>query len=162
MTELKNEINALSKELEVIEKEKLKPKDSKIKTDDIVRGCIIKIKLDLSSKLTTEVLKLTRQQFKDQKIKDFLDEVVYVDLQKNSDKILIRCKSPESVKTLLANSDFLADFTDKTLLAGDEEMEYFKKIFGDRNKKFEKKEKKEKKVKNEPEKVVFLFLFCFV
>ena len=143
----------MNKELDDIKKEKLKPKDSKIKTEDIVRGCIIKIKLDLSSKLTTDVLKLTRQQFKDQKMKDFLDDVVYVDLQKNSDKILIRCKSPDSAKSLLANPDYLPEFKDKTLLTGDEEDEYFRKIFQDRNKKFEKKEKKEKKAKNEPQKV---------
>ena len=73
-------------------------------------------------------------------------------MEKNSSHIFIRCKSPEAVSSLLKNSEFLTEFK-KELLANQEEMEYFKKIYQNRNKKMEKKDKKEKK-----KKVLILFI----
>ena len=102
--------------------------------------------IDFGNSSECDLFKLTRQQFKDRYLKTFLDEVVYVDLEKNSSHIYLRCKSPQATKSLLSNSEFLTQFR-KELLVNEEEMEYFKKIYQNRNKKMEKKDKKGKNKK---------------
>jgi hypothetical protein len=139
-------LSSLNSKLDKIRLEKLQPKNSNVKTDDIVKGCIIKLLIDFGKSSECDLFKLTRQQFKDKFLKKFLDEVVYVDLEKNSSHIYLRCKSPEVTKSLLNNSEFLTQFR-KELLVNEEEMEYFKKIYQNRNKKMEKKDKKGKNKK---------------
>ena len=91
-----------------------------------------------------EVMKLTRQQFKNKYIaEEFFDRVVYVDIQKNSNMIFIRCKSNETALELIKENNFLSEFN-KSLLNGSDEIDYFEKIFSNRQKKNEKKEKKSK------------------
>ena len=143
---LKEKLGSLNAKLEQIRNEKLKPKNSQIKTDDIVRGSIIKLIVDLSSQKERDVFKLTRQQFKEKYLKAFIEEIVYVDLEKNSTHIYLRCKSADTAKSLLGKSDFLDQFK-KEPLNHEEEMEYNRKIYQNRNKKLEKKDKKLNKSK---------------
>lgn len=122
----------------------LKQKANKIKTDDIIRGCILKITLNLNNENEFEMTKLTRQQFKEKYLKEFNDQIAYVDIEKNSNKILIRCKTPEAAQSLVSNQIFFQDCK-KNILSGDEETDYFEKIYSNRNKKQEKKENKQNK-----------------
>ncbi len=146
LNHLKEKLSSLNTELDKIRLQKLQPKNSNIKTDDIIKGCIIKLLIDFNNPVECDLLKLTRQQFKEKFLKKFLNEIAYVDLEKNSNHIYLRCKSPELAKSLLIDPDFLTQFK-KELLTNEEEIDYFKKIYQNRNKKMEKKDKKEKKKK---------------
>ncbi len=122
---------------------KFQSKTLNVKTDDIVKGCIMKLTFK-SVENNFEVMKLTRQQFKNKYIaEEFFDRVVYVDIQKNSNMIFIRCKSNETALELIKENNFLSEFN-KSLLNGSDEIDYFEKIFSNRQKKNEKKEKKSK------------------
>ena len=122
---------------------KFQSKTLNVKTDDIVKGCIMKLTFK-SVENSFEVMKLTRQQFKNKYIaEEFFDRVVYVDIQKNSNMIFIRCKSNETALELIKENNFLSEFN-KSLLNGSDEIDYFEKIFSNRQKKNEKKEKKSK------------------
>ena len=130
----------MNKELE--EKKNAVLKETKI--IDMTRGCIIKIPLDPSNKAEGDLLKMNRQEFKQNILKDFIDNVAYVDVEKNTCRILIRCKSPEAAFGLIQNAEFLPALK-KSLLGGQEENIYFEKISSNRQKKMDKKETKAKK-----------------
>lgn len=83
-----------------------------------------------------------RKQFKEDHLKGFDEQIAYIDMEKNSNKILIRCDSSESAKLLLEDKLFLDGYS-KCLLFGEEEDKYFDKIYSNRNKKQEKKDRKE-------------------
>jgi len=70
-----------------------------------------------------------------------LDGIAYVDVEKNYNKVLIRCKTSECATELIKKPGLLEKF-DKSLLTGVEEIEYFEKIYSNREKKMNKKEKK--------------------
>jgi hypothetical protein len=109
---------------------------------------VIKLVLDLNNESEYSLLKLTRQQFKELKLKDYLELIEYVDIEKKSNKIFIRCKSADIVKTLMANATFLSEFKNKTILSGKEEEEYLERIFSGRNKYQTKREKKQEASSN--------------
>jgi len=139
----KNEIEQLKLELARLDqvlKQKISEKyKTAIKTDDIIRKCIIRLSLVSNDDKDFEIFKLSRQQFKNKYIpEDLFDHIAYVDIQKNSNRIYIRCKSNESALFLLSVENFLKQFK-KNLLEGAEETEYFEKIYSNRNKKQEKK-----------------------
>ena len=139
----KNEIEQLKIELANLDqvlKQKISEKyKTAIKTDDIVRKCIIRLSLVTNDEKDFEIFKLSRQQFKNKHISEELfNHIAYVDIQKNSSRIYIRCKSNESAMFLLYSENFLKQFR-KNLLEGAEETEYFEKIYSNRNKKQEKK-----------------------
>ncbi|CAF0710768.1 unnamed protein product [Brachionus calyciflorus] len=138
--ELKEKLNELNKKLNDIKNSSLI--SSKTKIDDINRGCIIKIQLNLNNEKDYELFSMGRKQFKDKHLNGFDEQIAYVDMEKNSNKILIRCKSNDFAKSLLDNESFLTGFQ-KSLLKGEEENSYFEKISSNRNKKQEKKERKE-------------------
>lgn len=143
---LKTELKSLNDQLQLKINEKYKTKNSNVKTDDIVKGCIIKLTISASSLTDNEmdaIFKLSKQQFKNKYLVDQIDHVAYVEVEKNHNKILIRCKTPESAKILMENKDILLSFN-KCLLEGHEEVEYFEKIFSNRVKKLNKKDKKGK------------------
>lgn len=142
---LKMELSQLDKQL----KEKLyheqQDKHPNIKIDDITKGCVVKLTMGLTDPGNDleEVLKLTRQQFKTKKIaEEFHPLIAYVDIQKNANRIYIRCNSSDQAQAILKADTFLPEFS-KSLLGGVEESEYFEKIYSNRNKKLEKKVKKE-------------------
>lgn len=92
---------------------------------------------------------MSRQQLKENVIKQqFLDSIAYVDIEKNSNLIHIRCKTAQTAQELVQNEQFLPDF-DKRLLENDEESLYLAKIDSSRNKKQEKKDRKTNK-QNKP------------
>jgi hypothetical protein len=133
----------LEEELKQKKAQMFQSKTLNVKTDDIVKGCIMKLTFK-SVENSFEVMKLTRQQFKNKYIEEeFLDRVVYVDIQKNSNMIFIRCKSSEATLELIKEKKFLNEFN-KSLLNGNDEIDYFEKIFSNRHKKNEKKDKKSK------------------
>jgi hypothetical protein len=148
IAELKTKFCDLSKTLESLKEEKVKKQKQppKIKAEELHRGCILKIILDSNNEEHFKLMKMTRQQFKESQIKDYLDAVAYVDLEKNSNKIFIRCKSSEHARQLLVDDKFLCGF-EKSFLSDEQEDEYFEKINSNRNKKMEKKEKKGNKFK---------------
>jgi RNA recognition motif-containing protein len=142
LNDLKQKLLNLTAQLDKIRMEKvLPPTNTLIKTDDIVKGCIVKLLVDLtlnSKEEEEEAFKMTRQKFRDTFLVSFSDQVVYVDVQKSSGRIFLRCKSPQVARTLLDNSEFLPRFK-KSLLVNEEEMDYFKKIYQNRGKKLDKK-----------------------
>lgn len=139
---LKAELTQLDEQLKQKIDEKYKTKNTNIKTDDITKGCIIKLSLKSIDDKDYDVFKLSRQQFKDKKIsEEFSTHIAYVDIQKHSNRIYIRCKSKESALIIFNSNSFLNEFQ-KSILDGVEEIEYFEKIYSNRNKKLEKKDKK--------------------
>ncbi len=150
---LKNELDSLNNQLQQKLNEKFKSKNEKIKTDDIVvKGCILKLTLNLNDATNDfEVFKLSKQQIKskflneeNEEAKEISKKIAYFEVQKNYNRIMIRCISNEAAKSLLAEKNFFPKFN-KVLLDGNEELEYLEKIFSNREKKQFKKEKKEKK-----------------
>ena len=142
--ELKTELKNLNDQLQSKINEKYKTKNSNVKTDDIIKGCIIKLSISATSLTDTEydsIFKLSKQQFKNKYLANQIEHVAYVEIEKNHNKILIRCKSPESAKSLLDNKDILLGFN-RCLLDGHEEVEYFEKIYSNRVKKLNKIDKK--------------------
>lgn len=97
--------------------------------------------LDANNDEHFKLLKMTRQQFKDAMLKDYMNMIAYVDVEKNSSRVLIRCKCAESARKMLDDEKFLASF-EKSLLEGEQEDDYFEKIDASRSKKQGKKEKK--------------------
>ena len=142
ISRLKEELVELNKELE--ERQKA---EKKAGTEDIGRGCIIKVTLDSSKSADAELLKLSRQDFREKMLKIFEEQVAYVDVEKLSSRVLIRCKSTEAAQALVQDAEFIAG-SEKSLLSGREEDEYFEKIASNRKKKLDKKEKKEAKSKD--------------
>ena len=140
--ELKRELDRLNQLVAKRKEEKIKSKNDKVRTDDVIRGSIVKVHVDLNNEEEYKLFKLSRQQFKDQKLKGLEDHVVYVDLDKGSCKIFVRCKSQESAQAVLHSSEFLTTMS-KELLSVQEEDAYFERIFANRNKKLEKKDKKQ-------------------
>lgn len=120
------------------EKEK---KNAAEKTTSHERGCIIKLALNATNDEHFKLLKMTRQQFKDAMLKDCLDSIAYVDVEKNSNRVLIRCKSADRALELVRDEKFMCGF-EKSRLDGKEEDEYLEKIEASRSKKMEKKVKK--------------------
>lgn len=137
--ELKHKLADLSKQLDNLKTEK--EKKSKPEPKLVDRGCIVKVTMDATNDEHFKLLKMTRQQFKEAILKDFLDHVAYVDVEKTLNRVLIRCRTPESAKNLLAHDSILVGFS-KSLLEGQQEDEYFEKIDANRTKKHDKKEKK--------------------
>lgn len=137
---MKNKLDSLNGQLNARLNEKYKAQNANLKTDDIVKCCVIKLTLNPSDAEFDAVFKLSRQEFKNKFLKEESDHVAYVDVERNNSKILIRCKSPESAKALI-KSPSLSQFG-KFMLDGCEELEYFEKIFFNRTKKLNKKEKK--------------------
>lgn len=149
VNELKSQLSLLTKELdELKEGERRKKwsnqiaKSSSHHVDDIERGCIIKVQLDADK--NADMFKLTRQKFKDSHLSEISSQIAYVDLDKHTGRVYIRCNTSEIAKELIANKSqsFLAEF-DKSLLAGKEEEFYLEKIAALRDRKQEKKERKQ-------------------
>lgn len=138
---LKQHLLNLNDQLQDKLNSKYKAKHGDIKTDDIVKGCVIKATLSPTDSEFDAVFKLTRSAFKNKYLTDDLDHVAYVDVEKNSSKVLIRCKSSQEARELMTKKGFLEKFS-KSLLVGSEEIEYFDKIYSNREKKLNKKEKK--------------------
>jgi len=131
----------LNEELQEQLSAKYKSKHASIKTDDIVKGCVIKLTLSPDDADFDSTFKLSRQAFKNKYLKNDLDGVAYVDVEKNCNKVLIRCKSSDSARELMNKSDVLEKFH-KSLLGGIEEIEYFEKIYSNREKKLNKKDRR--------------------
>ena len=142
INELKAELDRLNQLLAKRKEEKIKSKNEKVKTDDIIRGSIVKVLVDLNNDEEFKLFKLSRQQFRDQKLKGLEEHVVYVDLDKASCKIFVRCKSKEAAEAVLHSTEFLTTMN-KQLLSVDEEDTYFERIFANRSKKLDKKDKKQ-------------------
>ncbi len=139
-TELVNQLNELKSNKN---KKEMKQQEVDLKLDDIAQESIIRVTLDLNNENDFNLVKLTRQQFKDTKLsKDHLEHIVYVDIEKKSNKIYIRCKSSDTAKILMNSSDFLADLPNKIILMGHDEQEYLNRIMYGRNKYKIKKDKK--------------------
>lgn len=139
IAELKHKFAELGKQLDDLKSQK--EKKSKPESKCIERGSIVKIALDANNDEHFKLLKMTRQQFKDAMLKDYVEHVAYVDVEKTLNRVLVRCKSPEAAKSLLNHENILTGFT-KSLLEGDDEDMYFGKIDASRTKKCDKKEKK--------------------
>lgn len=151
---LKQELNTLNKKLNDL-KSNLKPTVDNVKQlDDVTLGCIIKIQLNLNDSKDYEIFSMGRKQFKDKYLASYEDKIAYIDMEKNSNKILIRCKSSQYAKEILMD---LENFS-KSLLEGEEENKYFEKIISNRDKKIGKKERKEK-LKSEKKVNNFSFKF---
>lgn len=156
VNELKSQLSSLTKELdELKESERRKKwsmqaaKSSSHQVDDIERGCIIKVQLDADA--NADMFKLTRQKFKDSHLAEISSQIAYVDLDKHTGRVYIRCNSSEIAKELLAtkSQSFLAQFV-KSLLADKEEEFYLEKIAALRDRKQEKKERKQQTHKAPP------------
>lgn len=139
---LREELNNLNKKLNDLEKNQKIVQDKAKKPDDVTSGCILKIQLNLNEPIDYEVYSMSRKQFKDKYLSCFNDKIAYIDMEKNSNKILIRCNSNQLANELLNDNTFLENFS-KSLLQGEEENSYLEKIVSNRNKKQEKKERKE-------------------
>lgn len=139
IAELKAKYDEMSKQLEELRARK--EKKSKPQPKDQERGCILRLNLDSNIDEHFKLLKMTRQQFKDAMLKDYLDLVAYVDVEKTCNRILIRFKTAQSAQKLISDPGFMSGFQ-KSLLEGEQEDEYFEKINASRSKKLEKKEKK--------------------
>lgn len=145
LKQLKAECERLRELLNSRREQKIKEENRRIKTDDITRGAILKVDVDINNEAEYALFKLTRQQFKDKFVvpAQLTDQIVYVDLDKASNRIYLRCKTKECADFVLDSAkDFLAQMR-KSRLSVNEEDEYFGKIFKNRNKKLAKKEKKQ-------------------
>ena len=156
INDLKSTQNELTIRLNEFKNQKLQKEMAKqeldLKISDIAHESIIRVTLDLNNENDFNLLKLTRQQFKDKKLsKQHLEHIAYVDIEKKSNKIYIRCKSADSAKTIMKTSDFLVDLPNKKILTDKEEEEYLNRIMYGRNK---YKVKKDKKQTNEKEKEI--------
>ena len=140
IAELKNKLDTLNASLNAKLNEKYKAQNSNLKTDDIFKGCVLKLTLNPSNPEFAQVFKLSRQEFKNKYLNEVADHVAYVDVERNNCKVLIRCKTRESAKEMM-KSPVLSQFG-KLILEGGEELEYFEKIFFNRTKKLNKKFKK--------------------
>ena len=152
LSELKAKLKSI-KSSEVEENERPRAKKQRIEepkfiVDDAYKNCIIKLtpKNALDEK-TYDLFKLTRQQFKNEKLKEFDEQIAYVDINKNLNRIFVRCKNKVAAEDLKSKEEYLNDFN-KDLLAGSEEYEYVSKISSNRDKKHEKKAKKENRGKD--------------
>lgn len=145
---LKAELAKLDEQLKEKIAQEQQAKHPNIKTDDITRGCVVKLVLRITNESNEyDGFKLSRQQFKTSKIpEEFHSQIAYIDMQKNANRIFIRCNTSEEAQTIFRASTFLPEF-EKTLLEGLEETEYFERIYSNRNKKLEKKAKKETSTK---------------
>jgi hypothetical protein len=146
--ELKKVQNDLIKQLDELKNKKTYNDPARqefdFKISDIAKESIIRVTLDLNDENDFNLLKLTRQQFKDTKLsKDHLEHIAYVDIEKKSNKIYIRCKSADSAKAIIKNSSFLTDLPNKIILTGKEEEEYLNRIKYGRDKYQIKKDKKQ-------------------
>ncbi len=161
---MKNKLHSLTKKLDELREEKKKRDEEAAKSakftnangknqlEDITRGCIIRVEVQAKEEKSIEVFKMSRQQFKEKYLKDFLEKVAYVDLDKHTNRIFIRCSSAEAAQSMMANKDsFLCEY-EKILLNSSEEDEYFEKIANMRTKKQEKKERKQNKSAENPTK----------
>jgi hypothetical protein len=157
VTELKTKLYSLTKKLDTLREEKKRRDEAAAKVakfttpngknqlEDITRGCIIRVEVKAKEEKSFEVFKVSRQQFKEKYLKEFLDKVAYVDLDKHTNRIFIRCNSAEAAQSMLANKDaFLSEYEYKELLGSAEEGDYFEKIASQRTKKQDKKERKQK------------------
>ena len=125
---------------------------------DLDRGCIIKVDVNVEDEKSYEsVFKLSRNQFKEKYMnKEWAEKVVYVDLDKHSNRVFVRFSSAQAAADALAvETEFLARYR-KSLLDRGEEDDYFEKIASQRSKKLEKRERKTKRqqIKQEDEEVV--------
>lgn len=141
INELKHKHAELEKRLETLKAEKEKINSRPAPKCVVERGCIVKIALDANNDEHFKLLKMTRQQFKETMLKEYLEHVAYVDVEKSLNRVLVRCKTAEAAKSLVEHAELLVGFS-KSLLEGEQEDEYFGKIDSSRNKKAEKKEKK--------------------
>jgi hypothetical protein len=123
--------------------------NTNIKTDDIAKGSIIKLPIDINREDQYKSFKLTRQQFKDQNLAQYSDVVVYVDLQKHLNRICIRCNSNESAMSLIKDKNCLSNFK-KYILEGEEEIDYMANIIANRSKKIDKKNRTKEIINIEP------------
>ena len=141
---LKAKLEALNDQMQQKLSEKFNAKNNaNIKIADLIRNCVLKLTLSLKEK-EFEDFKLGKQEFKAKYLTGLDEHIIYFELEKNFNRIMIRCKSSESAKELLGKKDLLVQFN-KCLLEGSEEIEYFEKIFLNRTKKQFKKEKKTEK-----------------
>ena len=116
----------MNKKLDDIKTKPIKQSTSKIKSDDITHGSIIKIQLNLNNEKDYKLFNMGRKQFKEEYLTGFDNQIAYIDMEKNSNKILIRCNSNEAAKFLLENKSFLDGYS-KNLLSGEEEDNYYLK-----------------------------------
>ncbi len=111
--------------------------------DDIQRGCLIKVLVKSSSSEALEIFKLSRQQFKEKYMKDYMEKIAYVDLDKHINRIVIRSNTPKDAQFLINNKNTYLNEYEKGLMSQEEESAYFEKISQQRNKKQEKKVRKQ-------------------
>jgi La-related protein 7 len=149
-----SELKAKLKSIKSAEEDNERPKAKKQKTeepkfivDDSFKNCIIKLTpKNTFDETTYELFKLSRQQFKNEKLKEFSEQIAYVDIDKNLNRIFVRCKDKVAAEDLKSKTEYLNDFN-MDLLVGSEEYEYVSKIASNRDKKHEKKAKKENRGK---------------
>ena len=156
LSELKAKLKSINEkpvnEMEVDVKVKNKSRQAKVEekmnvnyeVDENYKNCIVKLtpKSAFDDK-AYDLFKLSRQQFKNEKLKDFYEQVAYVDIDKNLNRVFVRCKNKEAAEGLLKlTTENLNEFN-KNLLIGAEEYDYVNKISLNRDKKQEKKVKKE-------------------
>lgn len=140
------------------------PEVEKVANDlDIESGSIIKLTpKDLSDDKTFKLFKLTRQQFKNEKLNSHLNDISYVDIDKNTNKIYVRCKNKELANNLFGGIDQLLDGFNAHILGDKEESEYIRKISNNRDKKQSKVEKKAVRGKSKVSKVCKKIFFFFI
>ncbi len=119
-----------------------------VKSVDIERGCIVKLKpIDMvnnASELDI-MFKLSQQKFRDEYLKSVNTDIAYVDLDKSTYKMYVRCKSSANTKQVFEQLQTLQNLNQlfqMNLLNGNEEIEYFNRIEQNRHKLQAKKEKK--------------------
>jgi hypothetical protein len=154
--ELKAKLVTLTDQLAAVKEDRRKRDEEKSKavktpaqvSDDLTRGCIVCIEVKAAEEGSSAVFKLSRQQFKDRHLATCgADQVAYVDLDKHSNRIYVRCSSPKAAATLMADTEFgkLLPVHHKTLLSSVVEEAYFAKIAEQRSRKQDKKERKQQK-----------------
>jgi hypothetical protein len=116
-------------------------------TNILASGSIIKLVpkniLD-NAELFESMFKLSQQRFRDEFLKSVNDDIAYVEMDKNTYKIFIRCKNNANTKAILDNIQNLnvSKAFNMNILEGSEEVEYLNRIDSNRNKLQLKKEKK--------------------
>ncbi len=90
------------------------------------------------------MFKLSQQRFRDEYLKSLNDGIAYVDMDKNTYKIFIRCQAKDTTKSTIdsLSSLNLGQQFHMSVLEGREESEYLNRIELNRNKLQMKKEKK--------------------
>lgn len=122
-------------------------KKCKETSENIDQGCIIKLVPKHLNEPLDSIFKLSKLKFKNEKLPDYANDISYVDMDKNLQRIYLRFKSSEIAKKIASEDSLLCEFN-KFLLDGIEENEYLSKIHSNRINKQAKNEKKLKGKQN--------------